>query len=33
MITPLVYTLFKIGMENKQYGISFELTTSSQTKL
>jgi hypothetical protein len=25
--------MFKIGVENKQYGISFEVATSSQTKL
>jgi hypothetical protein len=30
---PLVYIVFKIRMENKQYGISFEVATSSQTKL
>jgi len=33
MTTPLVYIMFKIGMENKQYGTSFEITTYSQTKL
>ncbi len=31
--TPLAYIVFKIGMKNKQYGISFEVTTSLQTKL
>ncbi len=31
--TPLVYIVFKIGMKNKQYGISFEVATSLQTKL
>jgi len=31
--TSLVYILFKIEMMNKQYGISFEVTTSLQTKL
>jgi len=25
--------MFKIGMENKQYGITFEVATSLQTKL
>jgi hypothetical protein len=25
--------MFKIGMENKQYGISFEVASYSQTKL
>jgi hypothetical protein len=25
--------MFKIGMENKQYGINFEIATYSQTKL
>ncbi len=24
MTSPLVYIMFKLGMENKQYGISFE---------
>jgi hypothetical protein len=33
MITPLVNIMFKLGIENKQYGISFEVVTSSQTKL
>jgi hypothetical protein len=33
MTTPLVYIMFKIGMKNKEYGISFEVATSSQTKL
>jgi hypothetical protein len=33
MITPLVYIMLKLKMENKQYGISFEVATSSQTKL
>ncbi len=33
LITPVFYILFKLGMENKQYGISFEVATSSQTKL
>jgi hypothetical protein len=33
MTTPLVYMVLELGMENKQYGISFELATSSQTKL
>jgi len=28
--TPLVYIVFKIGMKNKQYEISFEVTTSLQ---
>jgi hypothetical protein len=31
--TPLLYIMFKIGMKNKQYGISFEVSTSSQIKL
>jgi hypothetical protein len=29
MTTPFVYIMFKIGMENKQYGINFEIVTSS----
>jgi hypothetical protein len=33
MTTPLVYVMFKIGLKNKQYAISFEIATSSQTKL
>jgi hypothetical protein len=33
MTTPLVYIVFKLGMKNKQYGINFEVATSSQTKL
>jgi hypothetical protein len=33
MTTSFVYIVFKIGMESKQYGISFEVATSSQTKL
>jgi hypothetical protein len=28
--TPFVYIMFKIGMKNKQYGISFEVVTSLQ---
>jgi hypothetical protein len=31
--TPLFILCSKIGMENKQYGISFEVATSLQTKL
>jgi hypothetical protein len=27
MTTPLVYIMFKIGMENKQYGINFEIAS------
>jgi len=30
--TPFVYMVFKIGMKNKQYGISFEVAISLQTK-
>jgi hypothetical protein len=30
---PFVYIMFKIGLKNKKYGISFEVATSSQTKL
>jgi 1-acyl-sn-glycerol-3-phosphate acyltransferase len=33
MITLLVYIVFKIRIENKQYVISFELVISSQNKL
>jgi len=33
MTKPLVYITFKLGMENKQYGISFEVATSWQPKL
>jgi hypothetical protein len=33
MTTPFVYIMFKIGMENKQYGISFEVAIFSQIKL
>jgi hypothetical protein len=33
MTTPLVYIMFKLGMENKQYEIKFEIITSSQNKL
>jgi len=33
MIAPFVYIVFKLGMENKQYGISFEVATSLQIKL
>jgi len=33
MMTPLIYIMFKLGIENKQYEIRFEVTTSSQTKL
>jgi hypothetical protein len=33
MTTPLVYIMFKLGMENKQYEISFEVVISLQTKL
>jgi hypothetical protein len=29
MTTPLVYVVFKIEMENKQYGIGFEIAISS----
>jgi len=32
-IPPLAYIMFKIGMKNKQYGISFKVATSLQTKL
>jgi hypothetical protein len=28
-----VYIMFKLGMENKQYGTSFEISISTQTKL
>ncbi len=31
--TPLIYIMFKIGIENKRYGISFEVATSLQIKL
>jgi hypothetical protein len=31
--TPIVYTMFKLIMENKQYGTSFEVASPSQTKL
>jgi hypothetical protein len=30
---PFLYIVFKMGMENKQYKISFEVATLSQTKL
>jgi len=33
MTTPLVYIMFKLEMENKQYGINFEVVTYSQIKL
>jgi hypothetical protein len=33
MTTPLVYIMLKIGMDNKQCGISFKIATSSQTEL
>jgi len=33
MTTPFVCIMFKIGMENKQYGISFEIGIYSQIKL
>jgi hypothetical protein len=33
MTTPLVYIMFKLGMENKKYGISFEVVTSKLSSL
>jgi hypothetical protein len=33
MTTPFVYIMVKLGMENKQYEINFEIVTFSQTKL
>jgi hypothetical protein len=33
MNTHLVYIVIKIGMENKQYEINFEVATSSQIEL
>ncbi len=33
MATPFIYIMFKLEMGNKQYEISFEVATSSQTKL
>jgi len=33
MTTPLVYIMLKLEMENKQYGINFEIALSWQIKL
>jgi len=33
MTTAFVYVMFKIWVENKQNGISFEIATFSQIKL
>jgi hypothetical protein len=32
-MTPFVYIVFKLIIKNKQYGISFEVASSSQIKL